>query len=108
MDKSTKPKTTSTTKPKDIGEDCLLHYGKTLQSVCHDHSNFCCKVCLKTDHKACHTEKLSKLAGNIKDSQELADLNKKLNTLKKGFNDTLKKTQSYETVISGNISSSRQ
>ena len=92
VDKSTRPKTKSTQQskpPKDHGEKCLLHHGETVQSFCHGHAQLCCKVCHTTDHQACKTDTISKLARNVQDSQELQNLIEKLNVLKKCFTDNL-------------------
>ena len=106
MEKTTKPKTkpVQQTSPQNLDEECLLHHGETIQHFCQTHFQFCCEACLKINHSSCYTDKISKLARNIQYSDELIHLDKTLNTLKRGFNDTLSKTGNNEIVIQRNYS----
>ena len=103
VDKSAK----SQTQPKPAKrclktEACSVH-GATIQSFCTSHSQLCCKVCHAMNHNTCDVQEISNLAQNIGNSQELETLNKKLRTIKKGFEENLQKTGHHELTIQKNF-----
>ncbi|XP_060557235.1 uncharacterized protein LOC132717702 [Ruditapes philippinarum] len=107
LEKSQMPKTQSSGHlqvPHDLTQHCLLHKGKLIEYICHDHNVLGCSPCITLNHRYCKIDHIPDVSKEYRTSDEYRDFVQSLAALQKQFKTIIEETKANKKKIMQNKS----